>query len=733
MSYIIKNTAGLINTRLTDVGRRKLSQGNFNITYFQIGDSEVSYTAVPNYNSTNNSILMPAFNAQNDTGAPESNKQNVKYPYYVQGDTGNTYGIPYMDSNVEPVYNSAGVKGFFTGSTSSWFIQTSSAYTVNSVYEIYMTSLSGTNQIDVDFTPGSCASLDVDPASGTPQIGDIVVINYDGYGSCTTFSGSPILTYRLQGINGNTGTTVTFTLDRPTPIYTGAGFSDIAKIFVYPSGMTELYDSITPLPNWDVDIINFESPCDVGFEDTLIWNMNIPWTESPAGLYSSIYEDYTYYGSVPYIGSKEYWNYNNESGGTDTGQVYYYNSFDEKILVKPKEQKAIAIVHYTNQSIDNVYGEKFALLPTDPLNPDDKTGLARHFKISLPTLLWHKNPGTTFGETFYVEPPNYESLFVEYYLKSTKNLDMNDPGIRYYYLYDLHPDNNGNLNRVGRVFPDQQTVVFDDEEIIAAMSYKANRNWTLPAPKLGLIVPNICEGGSDTDGIMSADTEYMWVTYRFNSTAFTESLHCNYYSKIQGPSSGCSLTSQNITVRFGDEFPFLTQSCSSGFTANKMSILCQKTTGTRPLPQNWTEIDVTSDLTSTLVNGYITASGLTGTTFVISLNDFSGGTNYDLNNYIDIPMNGETSKLNFGDEYSFYGDVSTDIQGTIYEMKYAVNLAEEQFTNTSNPTYSILTSNQKYITEIGLYNSNNDLMILSKLQYPVLRQGIQQFLIKFDF
>ena len=159
MSYIIKNTAGLINTRLTDVGRRKLSQGNFNITYFQIGDSEVSYTAVPNYNSTNNSILMPAFNAQNDTGAPESNKQNVKYPYYVQGDTGNTYGIPYMDSNVEPVYNSAGVKGFFTGSTSSWFIQTSSAYTVNSVYEIYMTSLSGTNQIDVDFTPGLLSTM----------------------------------------------------------------------------------------------------------------------------------------------------------------------------------------------------------------------------------------------------------------------------------------------------------------------------------------------------------------------------------------------------------------------------------------------------------------------------------------------------------------------------------------------------------------------------------------------
>ena len=92
MAYIIKNTAGLINTRVTDVGRRYISQGNFNISYFQIGDSEVNYTAVPNYNQVNNNILMPAFNAQNDTGSPQSNKQNVKYPYYVQGNAGNTFG-----------------------------------------------------------------------------------------------------------------------------------------------------------------------------------------------------------------------------------------------------------------------------------------------------------------------------------------------------------------------------------------------------------------------------------------------------------------------------------------------------------------------------------------------------------------------------------------------------------------------------------------------------------------
>ena len=46
MAYIIKNTSGLLNTRFTDTGRMKLSKGSLNISYFQIGDSEVCYSAI---------------------------------------------------------------------------------------------------------------------------------------------------------------------------------------------------------------------------------------------------------------------------------------------------------------------------------------------------------------------------------------------------------------------------------------------------------------------------------------------------------------------------------------------------------------------------------------------------------------------------------------------------------------------------------------------------------------
>jgi hypothetical protein len=559
----------------------------------------------------------------------------------------------------------------------------------------------------------------------------------DGNGGCGNFGTYPILTYRIQNISpsvGTTGTTLfTLTLDRNVPDYSSIAVNgNMARVLVYPSSMTQLYDTITPEPYWQTDTLNFESPCDVSNrEDTLIWNMNIPWSINPAGVFTSQYESYNNYGSISYLGTKEYLGYQESSGQTDTSEVYYYNSFDNKIVVTPEEQKAIAIIHYTNQGIDNVYGEKFSTIPFDPQNPNDDTGLARHFKLTLPTLMWHKSSNPTIGETFYIDPAGYD-LCKPYYIKSTKNIDMNDPGIRYYHLWDTNPDDNGNLNRVGKVFPDQEIVIIDDEEIIAAMSYKANRNWTLTAPDVALILPNICNPGQSSIGILTDDIQRMWVTYRLDSEKFTDSLHCNYYSVITGPSTGCTIQSQNVSVRFGNEFPFLSEGSLSGYSANSFKILCQVVNGTgQPNPTLWREIDFTNELSGSTINGYLTASGLTTNTFQITNELYNSATIYNLANYINIPKNGYPEILNFGDEYYFYGNLQTDISATIYEMRYLINLGKNQFTNTSNPTWSPGTTS--YVTEIALYDSNYDLMVISKLQSPELRQGIQQLVVKLDF
>jgi hypothetical protein len=146
MAYILKNTSGLINTRITDTGREKMSQGSFNISYFQIGDSEISYNVISNFDQTNTVILEPSFNSANSAPVPSANVQNIKYPYYVDGNAGSTYGIPFMDSVVSNVYNVAPMRGFFSANTSTlptnWYARTGSEYVKTPNFEVEINSLS---------------------------------------------------------------------------------------------------------------------------------------------------------------------------------------------------------------------------------------------------------------------------------------------------------------------------------------------------------------------------------------------------------------------------------------------------------------------------------------------------------------------------------------------------------------------------------------------------------------
>ena len=820
MGYILKNTSGLINTKITDAGRLKLAKGNFNIKYFQIGDSEVTYNALPDtYSPKNFNVLEPSFNAQNLAGYPQSNKHNIKYPYYVDGDEGNTYGIPYSDAIISPIYNQTPMRGFFTGNTTadtiSWSAYTNSDYTINSNYIIDMSTLSGSNKVTIVYS--GCNSDIV----RMPSIGDFITIFYNGSGGhdceCETTpitptptptmtptpsndpcalpmptptpSASPItptpsaspttpdldcymnltscysmMTYRIVDICLDE-----VTLDRATPDFTYlSSNSCYARTIVYPPNMTSLYDSVTPTKHWNDDVVNYESICETDEFDVKIWNMNIPWSENPAGLIESGFKDYSTFGSIDYLGTKEYLGYASIDGQKDTSEVYYYDSVGGKVVVEPEEQKAIAIIHYTNQSIDFSYGEKFAFEPYDSSDPTNTTGQARNFKLHIPWLMWHKNPDCCNGQTFWVDPPNFNEgleLFQPNYIQSTKNDDMNKLGIRYYHLWDDNPNSNdeGRPNRVGKVFPDSHLVVIDDEELIAAMSYKSNRNWTLPAPETGLIVPNILTTGVG-NGLLDNSDEYLYVTYRFtNSSGYTNSLHCNYYRKVEGPDKGCtpSLSSQDVTVSFGDEFGCLgiyntptipttttttttTTICPdicdlhTGYLAEKFEIICQKVIGDeRPDSSEWKIIDFTDQLSGSTIDGYLTPSGLTGTTFVITDSIYNAAPTYDLSSYVTLPTIGSSNdELNFGDEYYFYGSLETDIQATIYEMVYKINLGQSEFLRTSNPTWNTdptVKPEPLHMTEIGLYDSEKDLMIISKLQSPILRQGIQQFSIKFDF
>ena len=133
-------------------------------------------------------VMMPQFNAQNSTGVPNSNKQYIKYPYLVDADQTNTYGIPYLDSTFDGVYNRAALRGFFSGETSAttidWKALVSNQYVITSNYVVYMSGLTGSNQIDL-------VQLDCNVQNDNlPSIGDFVTIYFDGKGcnNCECFN-----------------------------------------------------------------------------------------------------------------------------------------------------------------------------------------------------------------------------------------------------------------------------------------------------------------------------------------------------------------------------------------------------------------------------------------------------------------------------------------------------------------------------------------------------------------
>lgn len=736
MGYIIKETSALVNTKLTDLARKKMSEGSFNISYFQVGDSEVCYDCTTNTNHSTLFVLQPEDNAQNGTPIPQKNKMNMKYPLFVDSTRTSTYGIPVKESYVDNIFNSAAPRGFFSGTTdygSTFSAITTTAYTINPNFVVDITTMSGSNTVTL--------TADVISTGNTGQAssGDFAVI-YIRDGIEPLSSITQVFTYKVVTISGDTsGNTgpIIVTFDRTLPNYTA--LTGNSRVVFYPYNMTELYDNYTPEYNWNTDAFNFESNCDISLSDVKVWNLNSPWTESPAGLDSATHEDYNHFGSTAYTGTKEYLGYNSDSGQTDTSSTYYYNSFGREINQLPSDQKAISIIHFTNQSIDNFYGEKFAMEPFDLTN-EFVTGQGANFRLTIPWLMWHKNTGTTIGQEFYVDPTGFTSqnLFQVQYLQSLPNSDMNNPGIRYFHLWDTNPNINGVPNRVGKVWPDLKLITIDDDELVAVLNGKSNRNWTLPAPNLGLITTSQCSNViTGSEGIMSASSETMWVTYRFDSSAFTESLHCNYYSEIQGPNTLVDGSdSRNISVRFGSEFTFLkSEETTSGFSANQLMVLVQKVTGdTRPDPTEWRKIDVTPQISGTSIDGYITQSGLTSVSIQITkeLYDNAESDIYDLSDYIDIPtLNQSGVTYNFGDDYYFYGNIKTDIQATIYVMSYKCNLGQTQFFDSSNPTWS--TDGPPYITEVGLYDSDKNLMIISKLQSPIKRQGVQQYPINLDF
>jgi len=73
--------------------------------------------------------------------------------------------------------------------------------------------------------------------------------------------------------------------------------------------------------------------------------------------------------------------------------------------------------------------------------------------------------------------------------------------------------------------------------------------------------------------------------------------------------------------------------------------------------------------------------------------------------------------LSFGDETYFFGVVETEIKADVYTTDISINLPLNEFNTSTNSTWD---GNSKvYISEIGIYDSDKNLVAIGKLNNPV--------------
>ena len=697
MSYIIPSTSPFVSIKLTENGREKLALGQLNFSYWAIGDSEINYDREAIVDANQND---PTLSGSSIVMRPFDRQPNIKYYIYPSNSTSVFQPVNASNMNVikATVNNEALERGFFDHSGTTFTTLLSDTYTPYSE-SLTNVSFSGTSLLSLTTTSGI-------------TIGDIMLVKLtnDLIGTLAaneTTEAIPNLWFKVQGITGNT-----IEVDRTLPNYSADSSS--SEIVIYRGG--EIYDTIATgntTAYWDSGTLSFNSSVNVTCHDVPVWNMNNVWCENMAGMSANtLYEDYTKFGSYRYLGTKNpYLEYLCDN----TGSTINFNCNGPGISYPDDVSKSISIIHYTNNAISSLYGE---FLYVDATNN-------KIVQVHLPNLMYHRSgyttaSGTTMGMTFIASG-------------ATQLLGNSD--IEYIDLIEdpaLISTANTTVLTVGKVFPQLKMIVFDDDEIVAAMSYKSNRNWTLPELAANIQAPS---GGTSTGILQQNQTIYL--TYSLEVTGLTSglttSLPCQNYVKVTNNTS----SAKDVVFRINstDLLPYMRKIENvgydgHGFYATNFKLLYQVVSGTtdRPDAGQWKTYDYTTTAITSVGGETIdpvlleNQSPMT-TGFVLDVLKDATATTFDLIPLLNMAPNNQPSYLQFGDERFFYGNIQTFIGARIFKTIFDVRVNSSQFDTTTNPTRSTDPSTNPAnirVTEVGVYDTNQSLVCIGKLSKPVV-------------
>ena len=694
MSYIINSTNPFVSIKLTEKGREQLAQGQLNFSFWGIGDSEINYDreAIVDANPTDVTL-----SATSRIMRPFDRQPNIKSFITPLGATTpyQTLGTDSINVIKAIVNNVATERGFFSESGGTYTTLTASTYSPYS--EMILSS---------NITGGTTLLLTSTTGFST---GDIMLLKLANNTSGSVTGNTiplPNLWFKVQS---KTNTSVT--VDRTLPNY--SAYSTNSEVIIYRGG--EVYNTIATgntTAYWDSGTLSFDSSSNVTCHDVPVWNMNNVWCENLAGITglttTNLYEDNTKFGSYTYLGAKNpYLEYLCESTATTTS--FSCNgpglSFDDEI------SKSISIIHYTNNAISNLYGEFFYVDATN----------GKQVEIYLPDLMYHRRyystgSGTTMGMRFIASGATQ--------LVGTSDIEYID------LIEDATLISSATTAQViGRVYPQLKTIVIHDDELVAAISYKSNRNWTLPKLAATLQAPS---GGTST-GVLGLN-ETIYLTYSLENTGttgLTSSLPCQNYVKLINETN----TPKDVAFRISetDLLPYMrkfeTNTDGYGFYANKFKLLYQIVSGStnRPDPGAWKQYDFTTTAITNVVGQTINPVLLENQTpttngFVLTTLLNTSATTFSLISLLNMAPNTSPTDLQFGDERFFYGNLSTYIGATIYKTIFDVRVNASEFNATTNPTRSTdITTNPPNIkiSEVGIYDVDKNLVCIGKISTPI--------------
>jgi len=695
MSYIIKNTSPFVSIKLTQKGREQLAQGKLNFNYWAIGDSEINYNreAIVDANPTDATL-----SATSAVFRPFDRQPNIKTFITPKGasDPFQTVNGSVLNVVKAIVNNEADERGFFQRSGSTFTTLTGSTYTP------YFT-----NVFNSVFTGGTSFAI----TTTNINVGDIVLIKLanDTIGDIINNENTralPNLWFKVKA----TGIGYV-TVDRNLPNLSAQTSS--SQVIVYRGG--EVYETIatgTTTAYWDSGTLSFDSNVNVTCHDVPVWNMNNVWCEDIAGItglsITNEYENYTKFGSYRYLGSKNpYMEYLCQS----TGQTLTFNCNGPGLSYPDDVVKSISIIHYTNNTISNLYGEFFY---TDSVS-------GKYLSLYMPDLMYHRHSGATGSGT---------SMGMTFIATGATQL-MSNNDIEYVDLIE-NPTSIASTSIpkvVGRVYPQLKTCVIHDDEIVAATSYKSNRNWTLPELAATLQAPT----GGTSNGLLAVnDTMYLtYILENTRATGLTTSMACQEYVKITNNTE----SSKDVSFRINqmDLFPYMrkleTGYDGYGFYADNFKLVYQMVQDQtdRPDPGAWKTFDFTTTAITGVVGETIDPKLLEGQTptttgFIIDkLKDISADI-FSVIAALNLPANTQPEELQFGDERFFYGNLTTFIGATIYKTIFDIRVDASLFNTTTNPTRSkdLLTNPPNIkITEVGIYDADKNLVCIGKLSNPV--------------